>query len=323
MALLKASDLCLSYATSRGPLRAVDGISFAVEGTGEALGIIGETGSGKSSLLYALTRVLPRNVEQYSGKVLFEDVDIMGLTNEQFRRRFRWKKIAVVFQGALNGFNPVIRIGMQLAERLIIEEKVSKGEARAHICQLLEAVGLASEVFDRYPHELSGGMKQRAALAMALSMKPPLVVLDEPTSALDVSVQAQLMNVLKGLKWDRGLSMIFITHDIALASDLSDQIAVMYCGQIREYGSAENVLLHPRDPYTQELLASIPRLDEGGEPRFVGGVPPDPTELQLGCRFSTRCTKKIPRCEQEPPELFQVGSNHVARCWLCCGGNAS
>ena len=316
MALLEARKLTLYYATSRGSVRAVDEVDFRVEGTGETLGIIGETGSGKSSLVFALTRVLPRNVERYSGEVLFQNTDIMSFSNEQFRRQYRWKQIAVVFQGALNGFNPVLRIGAQLIERMIVEALVTKQEARIEICNLLEEVGLPREVFERFPHELSGGMKQRAALAMALALKPPLVILDEPTSALDVSVQAQIMNVLKRLKWDLGLSMIFITHDIALASDLSDSIAVMYSGQIREYGSAEEVLLNAQDPYTQELLASIPRLHGGGEPRFVPGASPDPTEQQVGCRFNARCPRRFSYCEHNPPQLIEVRPGHGARCWL-------
>ena len=314
MAFLEVKDLSLYYASPEGPVRAVDSVSFNLNRTGETLGIIGETGSGKSSLVMALTRILPRNVDLCRGEVLFQDTELMALSNEQFRREVRWKKIAVVFQGAMNGFNPVLRVGSQLTERMLVE-KIPFQQARREVEEILESVGLPKDIFNRYPHELSGGMKQRVAIAMALSLKPPLLILDEPTSALDVSVQAQIMNVLKRLKWDMGLSMLFITHDIALASDISDTVAVMYAGQIREYGSADKVLPDPMDPYTQELLASIPRLRGEDKPRFVSGMPPDPVSPPSGCRFRPRCPRAFNLCGQEP-SLFKVSTNHYARCWL-------
>jgi oligopeptide/dipeptide ABC transporter ATP-binding protein len=314
VAFLEVKDLSLYYASPGGPVRAVDSVSFNLNRTGETLGIIGETGSGKSSLVMALARILPRNVDLYRGEVLFQDTELMALSNEQFRREVRWKKIAVVFQGAMNGFNPVLRVGRQLTERMLVE-KIPFQQARREVEDILESVGLPKDIFNRYPHELSGGMKQRAAIAMALSLKPPLLILDEPTSALDVSVQAQIMNVLKRLKWDMGLSMLFITHDIALASDISDTIAVMYAGQIREYGSADEVLPDPVDPYTRELLASIPRLRGEEKPRFVSGMPPDPVSPPSGCRFRPRCPRAFDLCGQEP-SLFEVSTDHYARCWL-------
>lgn len=316
MALLSVRDLELSYETPRGSVRAVDLVSLDVEGSGETLGIIGETGSGKSSLVMALTRILPRNVNRFSGRVLLDDTDLMQLSDERLRREVRWKKIAVVFQGAMNGFNPVIRVGDQLAERILLEKSRHPKEVKKVIEGLLEQVGLTAEIYDRYPHELSGGMKQRAAVAMALTLEPPILILDEPTSALDVSVQAQIMNLLKRLKWDLGLSMLFITHDIALASDLSDRLAVMYAGQVREYGSADAILTSPRDPYTQELLASIPRLRDEISPKFVTGIPPDPVQLPTGCRFEPRCPHAFDLCPAHPPPLFDVGDDHTARCWL-------
>ena len=316
MALLTIRDLELHYATQHGPVRAVDCVSFTVEESGEAVGIIGETGSGKSSLLLALTRMLPRNVARYSGEVLFADLDLMQLSDERFRREIRWKKISVVFQGAMNGFNPVIRVGRQITERMLLEPKTERHEAREEAERLLETVGLGRDTFDSYPHELSGGMKQRAAIAMALSLKPPLVLLDEPTSALDVSVQAQIMNMLKRLKWDFAVSMLLITHDIALASDLCDRTAVVYAGQIREYGPSEDVLLNPQDPYTRELLASIPRLTGAERPRVVSGDPPSLLAPGAGCRFRARCPQAFDRCENESPELVAVDKTHEARCFL-------
>ncbi len=256
MAYLEVRDLRLHYGSARGPVRAVDSVSLRIAEAGTTLGVIGETGSGKSSFALALSRVLPNNVELYEGQVLLEGVDLMTMSNEQFRREVRWKKISVVFQGAMHSFNPVLRLGYQLTERMRVEGE-SAAAAREAVEEILEAVGVDPSAYDRYPHELSGGMKQRGAIALALTLEPSLVILDEPTSAVDVSVQAQIMNLLKRLKWERGLSMLFVTHDIALASDLSDHIAVMYAGEIREIGTCEDVLTRPQDPYTQELLSSL------------------------------------------------------------------
>lgn len=319
MAFLEVDNLELHYATSRGSVRAVDSVSFKIDEPGQAVGIIGETGSGKSSLVMALTRILPRNVARFEGKVSLLGKELMGLSPEQFRQNVRWKQIAVVFQGSMNGFNPVMRVGSQLIERALIEKNIGKTEAKKQMEKRLLAVGLPASTFDRYPHELSGGMKQRAAIAMALSLEPPLLILDEPTSALDVSVQAQIMNVLKRLKWEHGHSMIFITHDIALASDLSDLIAVMYAGQIREFGTVDDVLKNPKDPYTQELLASIPLLHGGPQPRYVTGSPPDPITPPKGCRFHPRCPLAFELCGSSAPNLSAVPggpANHHARCWL-------
>ncbi|RKX77646.1 MAG: ABC transporter ATP-binding protein [Spirochaetes bacterium] len=316
VALLEVRELVLHYASERGPVKAVDSVSFEVRGEGEALGIIGETGSGKSSLVRALMRIPPGNIDTYSGEVILKGKEIIHIPEEEFRREIRWKQIAVVFQGAMNGFNPVIRMGDQILERMVEERAIIPEKRREVAVELLKKVGLSEDTFFRYPHELSGGMKQRAAIAMALSLNPSLLILDEPTSALDVSIQAQIMNVLKQLKWDMGLSMLFITHDIALASDLCDRIVVMYSGQLREYGSAEQVLLDPQDPYTRELLSSIPRLHGKASPHFVTGAPPDPAEPPQGCRFHPRCPEKYEICTRKDPPLFATDDGHYARCWL-------
>lgn len=298
---------------------AVDGVSLKLEAPGQALGLIGESGSGKSSLLLALTRALPKNVVRYEGAVRLQGRDLMQLSDAAFRREVRWKQIAVVFQGAMNAFNPVYRIGFQVAERLLLEGR-PKQEAFQTARGLLERVGLPPSAFDRFPHELSGGMKQRAAIAMALTLRPALLLLDEPTSALDVSVQAQIMNLLKELKKELGLAMIFITHDIALASDISDQIAVMHGGEVRELGPADAVLADPKDPYTQSLLASIPRLRSAAKPRFLSGSPPDLVSPPRGCRFAARCERAFGRCWAESPPLLEVGPGRRARCWLHAEG---
>lgn len=314
MPLLEVQDLSLHYSTPRGPVRAVDGISFKLEGGGEALGLIGESGSGKTSLGLALMRMLPGNVARYQGQIQFQGRDLLGLSEAELRKDIRWKGISMVFQGAMNAFNPVIRVGQQVAERMLLEG-IPRAEARKTVEGLLERVGLPLEIYNRYPHELSGGMKQRVVIAMALALKPPLVILDEPTSALDVVVQAQIINLLKELKAELGLSMLFITHDPALASDLCDRIAVIYGGQMREQGSAEQVLGKPLDPYTEGLLASIPRLYSDERPAFLPGAPPDLVNPPQGCRFQPRCARAYELCAK-PPALVEVEPGHSVRCWL-------
>jgi oligopeptide/dipeptide ABC transporter ATP-binding protein len=314
MALLEVRDLQLEYGTDRGPLRAVDGISFDLEG-GQALGIIGESGSGKTSMAITLMRLLPQNATLVGGQVRLDGVDIVALSDEAFRKDIRWSRMAMVFQGAMHSLNPVVRVGDQVGERLRADG-MSKADTRSRTNELLERVGLGRGIGDRYPHELSGGMKQRVMIAAALTHDPPLLILDEPTSALDVSIQAQIMNLLKELKAERQIAMLFVTHDLALASDLCDRIAVVYAGQIRELGTAEDVLGDPHDPYTQRLLASIPSLHDEVAPDFLRGTPPDVRDAIPGCRFAARCPLAFEPCDGEPPPLFEVKPSQWSRCWL-------
>jgi ABC-type glutathione transport system ATPase component len=259
MSLLRVEGLSVGYTGTRGLVRAVDGVSLTVDGPGEAVGIIGESGSGKSSMALALMRLLPRNAQVSAQRIMFRDQDISALTEDEFRRQVRWSGISMVSQGAQHALNPVIAVGDQVAERLRADG-VTASDARARVDGLMGRVGLPSGTSRRYPHELSGGMRQRVMIAMALTHDPPLVILDEPTSALDVSVQAQIMNLLKELKWERGVSMLFITHDLALASDLCDRIVVVYAGQVREDGPADDVLTLPRCPSVFERCAEPPPL---------------------------------------------------------------
>jgi len=312
MALLEVRDLAVEYGTERGPLRAVDGVSFDVE-AGEALGIIGESGSGKTSTATALMRLLPRNGSVVGGTMRLGGTNIGDLSDEDFRAQVRWTGMAMVFQGAMHSLNPVMRVGDQVGERLL-SDGVPKAQVQARVAELLGQVGLPATTARRYPHELSGGMKQRVMIASALTNDPPLLILDEPTSALDVSIQAQIMNLLKQLKAQRRIAMLFITHDLALASDLCDHIAVVYAGQVRELGSAEDVLGSPADPYTRRLLASIPSLRDPAPPAFLPGAPPDLREDIAGCRFTTRCPVVYEPCAEAPP-LYDLSSGHHARCW--------
>ncbi len=317
--LLSVEDLAVEYTTERGVLRAVDGVSFTLAAGGEALGLIGESGSGKTSLTSAVTRLLPRNGRIAAGRIVLAGEEVGGLPDEEFRTRVRWSRIAVVVQGAMASLNPVIRIMDQGTERLRADG-MRRAEAEARFGALLDRVGLPSGIGRRYPHELSGGMKQRTIIAMALTHDPELLVLDEPTSALDVSIQAQIMNLLKELKRELGIGMLFITHDLALASDLCDRVAVVYAGQIREIAETGALLADPRDPYAQRLLASIPRLHAPTPPGFLPGAPPDLRVPIAGCRFAARCPLVFERCRTDAPPLAEVGDGHGARCFLSADG---
>ena len=316
MAFLDVHDLRLFYGTPRGDVRAVDGISFAISEPGQAVGIVGESGSGKTSLALALMRLLPAGTSRYEGSMRLDGQDLTALSDDAFRAQIRSRVIAMVAQGAMNSLNPVLRVGGQVIERMLVDGDVKKDEAMNRAAEMVEMVGLSREVLDRYPHELSGGMKQRVGIATALVMSPQIVILDEPTSALDVSVQAQVMNLLKRLKAENNLAMIFITHDIALASDLCDRIVVAYAGEHVEVGSADDVIPAPKHPYTQKLIASIPRLDDARQPEFLKGSPPDLVDPPAGCRFHPRCPYAFEPCDKESPPSFSVGESHTVRCWL-------
>jgi oligopeptide/dipeptide ABC transporter ATP-binding protein len=260
--------------------------------------------------------LLPKNVARFDGSVKLNDREILTLSAEEYRKQIRWSKIAMVFQGAMSVLNPVVRVGDQVSEPLLLDHRMDKKAAKAKVESLLERVGLTRDIYRRYAHELSGGQKQRVIIATALALNPDLLILDEPTSALDVSVQAQIMNLLKDLKQDPGISMIFITHDIGLASDLCDTIAVAYAGQHIEYGPADRVLVEPRNPYTRLLLASLPRLRETQRPTAMPGEPPDLTNPPAGCRFHPRCPYRFEPCDHRMPPAISIDDGGHARCWL-------
>ncbi|BAJ51134.1 peptide/nickel ABC transporter ATP-binding protein [Candidatus Caldarchaeum subterraneum] len=315
-ALLSVKNLVLHFTTSRGMVRAVDGVSFSVR-HGETLALVGESGSGKSSTALAIIRLLPRNVAAYRGSIIFEKTELMNLDDEEFRKRVRVGGISMVFQGAMNSFNPVLRVGFQVAEPLVVNMGMPREEAYKKAEDALELVGLERSMAQRYPFELSGGMKQRALIAMALITNPKLLILDEPTSALDVMTQANVMNLLKKLKKELGLTYIFITHDLALASELADRVAVMYGGLLAELGPSDELYPQPRHPYTELLINSVPFLRQDKEPTFIKGSPPDPVEPPTGCRFHPRCPYFIKgKCDVSTPPMFKVDGEHWAACWL-------
>ncbi|MDK2463260.1 MAG: ABC transporter ATP-binding protein, partial [Candidatus Korarchaeota archaeon] len=289
MPLLEVRNLKAYYLTSRGPVKAVDNVSFDLE-RGESLGLAGESGCGKSTLGFSLINLLPPPGKIVDGSIKIDGIEVVGKPDEELRREVRWKKISMIFQGAMNALNPVLTIGDQLSEPLIYHQGVSKEEATERVKEHLELVGLDPDIYKRYPHELSGGMKQRAVIAMALLERPDVVIADEPTTALDVIVQAQILNLLKSLKKKLNLSIIFISHDLAVISEIADRLAIMYAGEIVEIGPSENLYLNPRHPYTQKLLGAIPRLKKKVERlEFIPGAPPNLIHPPSGCRFHPRC----------------------------------
>ncbi|MCA9917368.1 MAG: ABC transporter ATP-binding protein [Anaerolineales bacterium] len=312
--LLVVKGLRLHFKVRSGVVQAVDGVDFKLR-KNQATVVIGESGCGKSSLAKAILRLLPRNVDTYDGQVLLNGKDVMQYNTETFRREVRWKKISMVPQAAMNALNPVMRIGDQVAEPAMIHMGLSKDEALKSALQMFEHVGVPVDFLHRYAFELSGGMRQRAALAMSLITLPDLVILDEPTSALDVLTQANIMNLMKRVKQELETSFILITHDIATSSELADTVAVMYAGQIVEVGDAHNFFNEPLHPYSKKLMASVPRLRESIEPEFITGQPPSLLRPPTGCRFADRCPARFEKCDEEPPTIVQEDMREV-KCWL-------
>ena len=311
--VLKVEDLHLYFRASYGVVRAVEGVSFELA-RGQSMAIIGESGCGKTSLAKALLRLLPRNIDTYKGRVFLEGTDIMKLSDEHFRREVRWVKISMVPQAAMNALNPVMKVGSQVTEPLLVDHRMDKLKVLERAREVFRIVGVPEAFLDRYAFELSGGMRQRAIIAMALVANPVLVILDEPTSALDVLTQASIMNALKKIKQELGVNFMLITHDIATSSELADEVLCMYAGQLVEHSKAERFYREPLHPYAQKLMASVPSLRMEKKPEFIPGQPPSLFNPPKGCRFAVRCHRRFERCEEEPP-LFAHGDETV-KCWL-------
>ena len=312
--LLQVEELRLHYRTTQGVVQAVDGVTFSLAPR-QALAVLGESGCGKSSLARAILRLLPRNVEAYDGCVRVNGLDVMPLDEEQFRRDVRWSKISIVMQAAMNALNPVLRVADQVIEPLLVHQGHQRDVALTRVRDVFQMVGVPLDFMARYAFELSGGMRQRVILAMALVLQPPLVLLDEPTSALDVLTQANIMNVLKRIKRDTSTSFILITHDIATSSELADQVAVMYAGQLVELSDAARFFREPLHPYSQKLMASVPRLHDDTKLEYIPGRPPSLIDPPRGCRFAPRCLQRFAKCDQDPPMMHTEDGRQV-RCWL-------
>jgi len=311
--LLRVQDLKLFFRTTKGVVRAVDGVDFELE-RNRAVVIVGESGCGKTSMAKAILRLLPKNVDTYEGKIYLNGLDTMTLKDEEYRLQMRWVKMSMVPQAAMNSLNPVLKVGDQVAEPAIIHNDMSKEVAMEQAKTMFQHVGVPMDFLERYAFELSGGMRQRVAIAMSLVSLPELVVLDEPTSALDVLTQANIFNVLKRIKQELGMSFILITHDIATSSELADDVAVMYAGQIVETGDAFRFFAGPLHPYSIKLMDSVPRLRARKEPDFITGQPPSLLNPPTGCRFADRCPSRFEPCDEEPPTVNIEG--RTVKCWL-------
>ena len=311
--LLRVENLKLYFRTTQGVVQAVDGVDFNLP-YNRAVVVVGESGCGKTSLAKAILRLLPKNIDTYSGQVFLDGTDVMTYDDEEFRQNVRWIKMSLVPQAAMNALNPVIRVGDQVAEPAMIHLGAKPEEALNMARKMFQNVGVPADFLVRYPFELSGGMRQRAAIAMALVTSPILIVLDEPTSALDLLTQANIMNVLKRIKHEFETSYILITHDIATSSELADEVAVMYAGQIVEVGDTPRFFPAPLHPYSRKLMNSVPRLHGDKEPEFIIGQPPSLINPPTGCRFAARCPSRFEKCVEDPP-TFTVEGRRV-KCWL-------
>ena len=316
---LEVRDLKLHYFTSKGVVRALDGVTFDLR-AGETLGIVGESGCGKTTLGTALLAMPTPPGKIVGGEINLNGQNILDLTEKEIRKNIRWERIAMVFQGAMNCLTPVYTIREQMLETIQYHRGMCEEEASRRIKKYINLVGLSDEVLDRYPHELSGGMKQRVVIASGLFLEPDIVICDEPTTALDVVVQAQIINLLKELKDKLQLSFMFITHDLATEAEVSDRIMVMYAGKVAEIGTNEQIYGEggASHPYTRRLMAATPRLHKKVKKLdFIPGTPPDLLDPPTGCRFHIRCDETMEKCKQEVPPLREIEPDHYVACWRC------
>ena len=307
MTFLSVKGLSAKYNSSKGPVYAVDDVDFELE-DGKSMGIAGESACGKSTLGLSFIRMLSGGKTE--GEILFDGNSILEMKESDFDEKYRWKKISMVFQGAMNSLDPVFTIKEQFVE--ILKQHNFDGDAKQVILDAIHSVSLDEPILKTYPHELSGGMKQRVVIAMALLLKPKFVIADEPTTALDVLIQAEIVNLFKNLK-KSGTSFMLITHDLAVLSEIADKIGIMYGGHMVEFGSSEEIYKNPKHPYTQGLLESIPTL-KGNIPKYIKGIPPSLLDAPTECRFIERCPLAIEKCKQVPPK-FKTKTGYV-RCWL-------
>ena len=318
--LLSVRDLKTSFFTHVGEVKAVRGISFDVN-EGEVLGIVGESGSGKSVTSLSIMGLLQYPGRVVDGEILLNGEDILTYSKDQMRK-VRGKEIAMIFQDPMTSLNPVYTIGNQVMEMILEHEKMTKREARARAIEMLKLVGIpaAEKRIDSYPHEFSGGMRQRVMIALALSCNPKLLIADEPTTALDVTIQAQILSLIKKLNRQFGMTTMLITHDLGVVATVCDKVAVMYGGLIMEYGTVDEIFYHPRHPYTMGLLGSIPHVDGGEKRRLIpiDGTPPDLINPPKGCPFSTRCKYCMNVCTREQPPYFEE-DKHRTMCWMLDG----
>ncbi|MBI2981733.1 MAG: ABC transporter ATP-binding protein [Deltaproteobacteria bacterium] len=317
MTLLEVKNLKTEFRTRDGTVRAVDGVSFSL-GSGESLGIVGESGSGKSVTLLSVMGLVPSPPgEVTDGSAVFEGEDLLKMPAEKLRS-IRGRRLAMIFQDPMTSLNPFLTIGRQMTEVLEVHEKLSRKEAAQQSCDMLSRVGIpdVGRCVDCYPHQFSGGMRQRVMIAMALLCKPSLLIADEPTTALDVTIQAQILDLLFHMQKDRGMGLILITHNLGVVAGICERLIVMYAGRVAEEGTTEQIFSRPRHPYTQALLRSLPRLDRRRETlATIPDQPPDLSRLPSGCPFHPRCHLADAKCREQGPPLQDRGDRHRSACW--------
>ncbi|HCZ06371.1 MAG TPA: peptide ABC transporter ATP-binding protein [Thermotogae bacterium] len=314
--ILQVKDLRTYFYTEDGVVKAVDGVSFEVY-EGETLGIVGESGCGKSVTSLSILRLLDEKGRIESGEIIYKGKNLLELSESEMRK-IRGNEIAMIFQEPMTALNPVYTIGDQIMEAIILHQGLSKDEARKLAIDMLRKVGIPEpeKRVDEYPHELSGGMRQRAMIAMALSCNPSILIADEPTTALDVTIQAQILELMQQLQKEYGMSIIMITHDLGVIAEMSDRVLVMYAGKVVEHASVRELFKNPKHPYTWGLMNSIPRLDIEYERLYaIPGTVPDALHFPEGCRFHTRCEFATDKCRSEEPPLVEVSPGHLSACW--------
>ena len=316
MELLKVSDLHTSFFTPAGEVRAVNGVSFSLE-KGKVLGIVGESGSGKSVTAYSIMQILANPGRIVSGSIKLNGEELVGASKETMRS-IRGNKISIIFQDPMTSLNPVFTIGNQLVEAIMLHTDRDKAQAKARAVEMLHLVGITEpeKRVNQYPHELSGGMRQRVMIAMALACEPDILIADEPTTALDVTIQAQILDLMRDLQKQLGMSIILITHDLGVVAEMCDEVIVMYAGEVCERGTADEIFYNPKHEYTRGLLRSIPTVDDSGERlEPIGGTPVDLLNMPDGCPFAPRCDKAMKVCLKYRAKEMLINDCHIARCW--------
>jgi oligopeptide transport system ATP-binding protein len=318
--LLRINNLQIFFYTDLGVAKAVDRVDLKVNQR-ETLGIVGESGCGKSVTALSIMRLIPHPPGRIeSGEMYFEGINLLNLPNTEMRK-IRGNKISMIFQEPMTSLNPVFKIGDQISEAIRLHQGLSKKEALSKSIEMLQLVNIPSperRVHD-YPHQMSGGMRQRVMIAMALSCRPRLMIADEPTTALDVTIQAQILDLMRKLKEEIGTAIILITHNLGVIAEMAQNVVVMYAGKVMEYGATMDIFENPSHPYTMGLMRAIPRLDEIEKKRrlyIIRGIVPSLLHLPKGCKFNDRCERSVDKCFQEEPPLFEIGNEHISRCWL-------
>ncbi len=322
--MLEIQNLQTKFRTDDGEITVLDGVSFRIS-KGETVGVVGESGSGKSVTSLSIMGLLPRTAKVSGGEIFFNGENLVGASQERMRS-LRGKEIAMIFQEPMSSLNPVYTVGSQIIELVRNHTAMNRKQAREHAITMLKLVGIprAEEIVDEYPHQLSGGMRQRVMIAMAMSCNPSLLVADEPTTALDVTIQAQILDLMRDLQNKREMAIMLITHDLGVVAEMCDRVVVMYAGQVVEEADVEQLFAHPKHPYTEGLLGSIPDMDKEEEYLFsIGGTVPSPGQMPPGCRFAERCSKAFDKCMQQAPPLFALDDGSKSRCWLYESGDSA